>query len=156
MCSLRAVFVLVFLFASAALGSPTPQNRIQKRSFTHRVRRSVNTYGASAGASAMTKAYRKYGFQLGRVSAVSDAAATTGETGQVPAVPLNNGASYIEPISIGGQMFNMVFDTGSSDLCVSLLRLNYQKDAANICQVGFLKPSFTASYWPAYCIQYRK
>jgi hypothetical protein len=147
--------VLIFFLASAALGSPTPQNRIQKRSFTHRVRRSVDTYGASAGASAMAKAYRKYGFQLDSVSAVSDAAAT-GETGQVPAVPLENGAEYIEPISIGGQMLNMAFDTGSSDLCVSLLRLHYQKDAANIRQVGFLKPSFTASYWPAYCIQCRE
>jgi len=124
MRSLRAVVVLVSLLTSAALSSPTPQNRIQKRSFTHRVRRDVNTYGASAGASAMAKAYRKYGIQLDSISAVrSDAA--TGETGQVTAAPLENGAEYIEPITIGGQMLNMAFDTGSSDLCVSLLHLHY-------------------------------
>jgi hypothetical protein len=106
--------------AAAALGSPTPQNRIQKLSFTHRVRRSVNTYGSSAGAAAMAKAYRKYGFQLDSVSAVNNAA-TTGQTGQVTATPLEDGAEYIEQVSIGGQMLNMEFDTGSSDLCVSLV-----------------------------------
>lgn len=117
MHSFRAVLVFVSLLASAVQSRPTPQNRIQKRSFTHRVRRYVNTYGLSAGADAMAKAYRKYGFQLDSVPAVSNAAAT-GETGQVTAAPLQNGAEYIEQISIGGQMLNMAFDTGSSDLYV--------------------------------------
>jgi len=155
MHSLRAVLVLVSLLASATLGSPTPQNRIQKRSFTHRVRRSVNTHGSSAGAAAMAKAYRKYNFQLDSVSAVSNAAAS-GQTGKVTAAPLADGAAYIEQVSIGGQMLNMEFDTGSSDLYVSLLLLRHQADAANMHQLGFLKPSFIARYWPAYCIRCRE
>ncbi len=155
MHSLQAVVVLVSLLASAALGSPTPQNRIQKRSFTHRVRRSVNTNGISAGAAAMAKVYRKYGFQLDNLPAVSNAA-STGQTGQVTAAPLEDGAAYIEQVSIGGQMLNMEFDTGSSDLCVSPLRLHHQSNAANMRQMGILKPSFTASYWPACCIQCRE
>jgi len=147
---LRTVLVLVSLLASAALSSPTPQNRVQKRSFIHRVRRSVNTYGPSAGAAAMAKAYRKYGFQLDSIPAVSNAAATA-ETGQVAAVPAEDEAEYLEQVSIGGQMLTMEFDTGSSDLYVSPASLRHPV-AANMYQVGFLKPSFAGSYWPAYRI----
>jgi hypothetical protein len=125
MHSLQAFLVLVSLLTSTAQGIPTPQNRIQKRSFTHHVRRSVNTYGLSAGSDAIAKAYRKYGFQLDSAPALSNAA-TTGETGEVNASPLGNGAEYIEPVSIGGQMLNMAFDTGSSDLYVSLVGIHHQ------------------------------
>jgi len=167
---LRTVLVLVSLLASAALSKPTPQNRVQKRSFIHRVRRSVNTYGPSAGAAAMAKAYRKYGFQLDSIPAVSNAAATaeagqvaaataetgqvaaaTAETGQVAAVPVEDESVYVGQVSIGGQMLTMDFDTGSSDLYVSPASLRHPV-AANMYQVGFLKPSFAGSYWPAYRI----
>ena len=147
---LRTVLVLVSLLASAALSKPTPQNRVQKRSFIHRVRRSVNTYGPSAGAAAMAKAYRKYGFQLDSIPAVSNAAATA-ETGQVAAVPVEDESVYVGQVSIGGQMLTMEFDTGSSDLYVSPASLRHPV-AANMYQVGFLKPSFAGSYWPAYRI----
>ena len=68
----------------------------------------------------MAKAYRKFGIQLDSDPAVSNAAAG-GQTGQVTAAPVVNGAAYIESINIGGQMLNMEFDTGSSDLYVSMV-----------------------------------
>jgi len=147
---LRTVLVLISLLASAALSSPTPQNRVQKRSFIHHVRRSVNTYGPSAGAAAMAKAYRKYGFQLDSIPAVSNAAATA-ETGQVAAIPVEDGHVYLGEVCIGDQMLNMEFDTGSSDLYVSPASLRHPV-AANMYQVGFLKPSSAGRYWPAYRI----
>lgn len=41
-----------------------------------------------------------------------------GTTGKVTATPINGDVEYLSPISIGGQMINMDFDSGSSDLWV--------------------------------------
>lgn len=112
MHSLRAVLLLVSLLATAVFSSPTPQ----KRSFTHRVRRSVSTYGPDAGARAMAKAYRKYGFQLLGRAANTTSTSTGSQTGQVAAAPQPDDSEYLEAVNIGGQMVTMDFDTGSSDL----------------------------------------
>ena len=70
-----------------------------------------------AGPDAMLKAYKKYGFNLqARQNANNTAPAGGANTGQVAAVPEPNAAEYLSPVSIGGQMLNLDFDTGSSDL----------------------------------------
>jgi len=117
MHSLRALLLLVSLLATAVLGSPTPN--IAKRSFTHRVRRSTNTYGPSAGRDAMLRAYRKFGFQLIDRAVNTSSAGGSGQTGKVTATPEENDAEYLEKVTIGGQTLTMDFDTGSSDLYVT-------------------------------------
>jgi len=117
MHSSRAIFLLVSLLVTAVFTSPTPN--VEKRSFTHRVRRSVNTYGESAGRDAMLKAYRKFGFQLiDRAANTTTPSSGNGQTGEVTATPVENDAEYLEKVTIGGQTLTMDFDTGSSDLYV--------------------------------------
>ncbi|POS84596.1 hypothetical protein EPUL_006273 [Erysiphe pulchra] len=53
-----------------------------------------------------------------RQSGISDKAPQSSGTGKVTATPLNGDVEYLSPISIGGQMINMDFDSGSSDLWV--------------------------------------
>jgi len=117
MHSPRALLLLVSFLVTAVFTSPTPN--VEKRSFTHRVRRSVNTYGESAGRDAMLKAYRKFGFQLiDRAANTTTPSSGNGQTGQVTATPEENDAEYLEKVTIGGQTLTMDFDTGSSDLYV--------------------------------------
>ncbi|KAI6247861.1 putative aspergillopepsin A-like aspartic endopeptidase [Erysiphe necator] len=55
---------------------------------------------------------------LARQSGVAEKAPQSSGTGKVTATPLNGDVEYLSPISIGGQMINMDFDSGSSDLWV--------------------------------------
>ncbi|TWU72173.1 hypothetical protein ED733_000525 [Metarhizium rileyi] len=48
----------------------------------------------------------------------------TNQTGAVEAKPEKNEAEFISPVKIGGQMVNLDFDTGSSDLWVFSTQLN--------------------------------
>lgn len=121
MYSLDTVLILAGLLASAAWSSPTPPKPLQKRSFVHHVRRSVNASHPAYGSNALFHAYRKHGLDLGNRkfvdtgAAVSRAAAAAG-TGQVAANPSNGAAEYVSPVTVGGQTLVLDFDTGSSDL----------------------------------------
>jgi hypothetical protein len=115
--SLRAVLFIVSLLAASAIAAPATAN-IQKRSFVHHVKRSINRRDPGVGPDAMLKAYRKFGFQLVGRQANTTANAAAG-TGTVAAVPEPNAAEYLSPVNIGGQTVTLDFDTGSSDLCVS-------------------------------------
>jgi len=119
MHSLRAVLFLVSLLAAIATSSPTPT--LQKRSFVHHVKRTINKRDPSVGPDAMVKAYRKFGFPLLERATNGTAAPAAGaQTGKVPAAPEPNDAEYLSPVTIGGQQVTLDFDTGSSDLYVYL------------------------------------
>lgn len=124
MHSIPSGLLVAALLVAAAVSSPTPTTaNIQKRSFVHHVKRSINKRSPLAGPDAMLKAYRKFGFQLisrqANTTAGPGAPAAPG-TGLVAAVPEPNDAEFLSPVNIGGQTVTLDFDTGSSDLCVSL------------------------------------
>lgn len=104
------------LLAALATASPTPTKTLQKRSFKHYVKRNIDRRSPDAGARAMLKAYRKFGFPIiGRqMNTTTPQAGAQG--GKVAALPEQNLAEYLSPVSIGGQTVNLDFDTGSSDL----------------------------------------
>lgn len=122
MHSLQAVLLIVSLLTTDTIAAP----HIQKRSFVHHVKRSINRRDPALGPNAMLKAYAKYGFSTvshqtnGTAGAVTAAAGGTG-TGTVAAVPEPNAAEYLSPVTIGGQTVTLDFDTGSSDLYVKSL-----------------------------------
>jgi hypothetical protein len=123
MHSLRAVLFLFSLFAAVALSSPTPTRTLNKRSFQHHVKRTINRRDPATGPNAMAAAYRKFGFTLPvRAANITTGGNTTaGGTGSgvVAAAPEPNNAEYLSPVNIGGQTVTLDFDTGSSDLYVS-------------------------------------
>jgi len=56
--------------------------------------------------------------QSGNTTAPTAAATTGGNktSGSVAANPANNAALFLSPVDVGGQMLNLDFDSGSSDL----------------------------------------
>lgn len=130
MPSLHLLF-FVTLLAALVLAAPTEKRNLKKRSFI--VPRNANpTRRQVSGYEAMRKAYMKYNIQGGFINAekkdrsrknnqaAQTAAAVSGNgtatTGSVTATPENNAAEFLEGVSVGGQMLNLDFDTGSSDL----------------------------------------
>lgn len=113
MHSLQAVLLIVSLLAADTIAAP----HIQKRSFVHHVKRSINRRDPATGPNAMLKAYAKYGFST--VGRATNSTAAAG-TGTVAAAPEPNNAEYLSPVNIGGQTVTLDFDTGSSDLYVKL------------------------------------
>jgi hypothetical protein len=120
MHSIQSGLLVAALLVAAAVSSPTPTTaNIQKRSFVHHVKRSINKRSPLAGPDAMLKAYRKFGFQLiSRQANVTAPGAAAPGTGLVAAVPEPNDAEFLSPVNIGGQTVTLDFDTGSSDLYV--------------------------------------
>jgi hypothetical protein len=117
MHSLQSVLLVASLLVAAAVSKPTPT--IEKRSFVHHVKRTIDKRSPLAGPDAMAKAYKKFGFQL--INRQANVTAGTGQ-GQVQAAPEPNDAEYLSQVSIGGQTVTMDFDTGSSDLYVVIPR----------------------------------
>jgi hypothetical protein len=129
--SLR-LFFLVALMVAFVLAAPAPTKRnLSKRSF--KVPRSLNKAHPRGlnGPDAMRKVYRKYGFAGGFIAAEKTGAAglaglkqnaanatgaSANRTGTVAANPEQNAALFLSPVSVGGQILNLDFDSGSSDL----------------------------------------
>jgi hypothetical protein len=135
MPSIRLFLLVVTLLVAVAFAAPAPARKrnIQKRSF--KVPRQLNTAHPTGpnGMAAMRKVFRKYNFEVrenfmatdGFISdkkqkpnATKPAGATAGknQTGSVIAAPEQNAALFLSPVDIGGQTFNLDFDSGSSDL----------------------------------------
>jgi hypothetical protein len=127
----QTLVLLISLFTITALSVPTPSRTLNKRSFSHHVRRTINRRDPAAGPNALAAAYRKYGFQMpknrqlvnstllgGAPGAGARAGNTSAPAGGFPvaAVPEPNAAEYLSPVTIGGQTVTLDFDTGSSDL----------------------------------------
>lgn len=124
MPSTRLFFVFALL-AALALAAPSQVRRggLAKRSF--KVPRQLNTAHPTGpnGAAAMRKVFRKYNFKVeedfSKAKKNTTAAATAAggnKTGSVAANPQDNAALFLSPVNVGGQMLNLDFDSGSSDL----------------------------------------
>ena len=125
MPSARLFFVFALL-AALALAAPTQVRRqgLAKRSF--KIPRQLNKAHPTGpnGAAAMRKIFRKYNFKVegdfvGYTRAANTSASTAAggnNTGSVAANPEQNAALFLSPVDVGGQMMNLDFDSGSSDL----------------------------------------
>lgn len=125
MASSRLFFIFTLL-AAIALAAPAQVRRrgLAKRSF--KVPRQLNKAHPTGpnGAAAMRKVFRKYNFVVKEDFATHSLASTntTGtsaggnKTGTVAANPEQNAALFLSPVDVGGQMLNLDFDSGSSDL----------------------------------------
>ncbi|KAL8782517.1 MAG: hypothetical protein Q9213_005320 [Squamulea squamosa] len=125
MRGIRLYFFFATCFTSAVVAAPT---QMGKRSFKIQTRR-ISARSVGGGAAELDKVYRKYGWEV--PTAVSSKVSThqslalgdpvkpgDDKQGDVPATPEEGDASFLSPISVGGQPLMMNFDTGSSDLWV--------------------------------------
>ncbi|KAL9046630.1 MAG: hypothetical protein Q9214_000582 [Letrouitia sp. 1 TL-2023] len=114
-------YLFVFLLLSAAVLA-APIERLNKSFKIHS--RQVASSRARDGAIALDRAYRKYGWPVPHKSnstarnKVLSATGNENERSKVDATPEEGDAEFLSPITIGGQMLMMNFDTGSSDLWV--------------------------------------
>ena len=104
--------------ASAAPAQSQAQYLKVARVATGNIR--VKSHGA-----AIKKAYGKYGIPLPEGFAPSSTQfatsnTSTGQIGSVTNSPTQQDAEFLAPITVGGQTIMMDFDTGSSDLYVSI------------------------------------
>ena len=123
MPSLRSCATLLAL-ASASIASPT-YTREQKKSFveimdkrsTFTVKQIANSKGVtkSAGPVAMAKALSKFGATIPDNVMVAAQSAASGN-GTVAANPEDNDVEYLSPVTVGGTVMELDFDTGSADL----------------------------------------
>lgn len=113
------MFSLLFFLSAVSAAPTTPE----KDSFKVQ-RRRISSRSAPNGAAALGKTFRKYGWEVPdatsrKVTTSQELAADPirGE-GTVKATPEEGDASFLSPVSIGGQTLMLNFDTGSSDLWV--------------------------------------
>ena len=146
---LRAFLLALGLFLSVASSLPvSPRGRSFKVLVRRNDSDPNSPLPAGSGVAAMGKAYRKFGFPLpespsgqsyprslrrsgnkldagpGAASSSqnSNSSTTAGKTSaDVIATAQEGDAEFLSPVTIGGQTVRMNFDTGSSDLLVSLL-----------------------------------
>lgn len=125
--SQSTICLVVALFASSVVSSPTPKEN-QKRSF--KVERVPQSNYIPDGPAALRKAYRKFGIvanditfdaldfkplNLASSKVPEPQQDDDSENGAVGNTPVDNDVEYLSPVTIGGQKFMMNFDTGSSD-----------------------------------------
>jgi hypothetical protein len=127
--SIQSLIVLVLL-CTVALSAPT-QRQQKKRSF--KVSRIQQRDFVPDGSVALRKAYVKFGLQgfgfvpeldmatnLVPVSELAASSSNGSEMGLVSATSSQNDAEFLSPVTVGGQTLAMDFDTGSSDMYVTL------------------------------------
>ncbi|KAF2103514.1 aspergillopepsin A precursor [Rhizodiscina lignyota] len=73
----------------------------------------------------MLKVFRKFGFNTDLLKRQNTTTGGT-QTGTTAAVSESNDSEFLEPVTVGGQKFNLDFDTGSSDLWVFSTSLSQQ------------------------------
>lgn len=128
------LFFLVALLAAIALAVPAPSRKrgvLGKRSF--KVPRQLNKAHPTGpnGPAAMRKVFMKYNLKVDEKFVVKGGWVTNNKqsngtapmtstgrnkTGTVAANPEQNAALFLSPVDVGGQMLNLDFDSGSSDL----------------------------------------
>lgn len=116
MTALPAILSAAFITTSLALVTP-----IRPGSGTFSVTQARNPSYLENGPLALARAYRKYGVPVpGDLAAAVARAVSKRDTGNVTATPEDFDTEYLAPVSIGTppKVFNLNFDTGSSDLWV--------------------------------------
>lgn len=87
-----------------------------------------------SGPAAVLSVYGKY-----NATAPSDVIkAAAANDGTVSANPEQYDSQYLSPVTIGGQTLNLDFDTGSSDLYVTMLRGTLMVQCTKELQMGLL------------------
>lgn len=130
---LQSFTCLLVFFTCSALAVPTRPQRKGRSFKVGRIRRSDYV---PFGPAALRRAYSKYGItptQFGLDildfepiklkpfnSEASRNVSEPDQTGAVSAQSVQNDAEFVSPVMVGGQMMVMNFDTGSSDMYVSL------------------------------------
>lgn len=105
---LGAASALIILAAASPVEF-TPHN---KRGLAFKVPQTKAKSKILSGPAAMAAVYAKYG-----ATAPPDVkAAAANNDGTVTASPESYDSEYLCPVNIGGQVLNLDFDTGSSDL----------------------------------------
>lgn len=105
---------------------------------------SASTLPKTEGKAAGNKTASSTSSGTARQSGTSEKAPQSSGTGKVTATPLNGDVEYLSPISIGGQMINMDFDSGSSDLWV----FSTQLPSASIANHTAFDPKKSQSFQP--------
>jgi len=117
-----------------AVPAPISHGNLQERSFI--VPRQLDKAHPTGldGPAAMRKVFRKYNFKVrgytikkeeqklhrkrghGKKTPAGPSAAARNQSGTVVANPEKHASLFLSPVDVGGQMFNLDFDSGSSDL----------------------------------------
>lgn len=100
--------------ASSSLAAPA-EEVVGRKTFSVQQRASGKVF--KSGPIQLNSAYQKYS-KAGAVapSKVAAAAAAASQTGTVSASPEQFDQAYLCPVTVGGTVLNLDFDTGSSDL----------------------------------------
>ncbi|OJJ51178.1 hypothetical protein ASPZODRAFT_55031 [Penicilliopsis zonata CBS 506.65] len=130
-------FVVMLCLSYETVAAPTPA-RLQRKGTSYKVERVRREGFVADGASALRKAYSKYGITASTKESGADlwdfepyatvkeatsssaaaSSASASQTGEVTATSADDGSEFVSPVIIGGQTINMDFDTGSADLWV--------------------------------------
>ncbi|RDL41713.1 uncharacterized protein BP5553_01692 [Venustampulla echinocandica] len=110
-----AILTLPLLVLSSLLNCHTEAAAFQKRVSVAQVERSVSANAArtNLGAFHLAKSYARYNRPI-----TQELKRGAGQRGTVTSVNKNNDAYWVSPVDIDGQIVNLIFDTGSSDLWV--------------------------------------
>lgn len=94
---------------------PADYSPLEKRGVAFRIDQSIPKSHKLSGPASLAKAYGKFNKAAPKDVKVAAAASD----GTVTATPEQYDVEYLSPVSIGGQVLNLDFDTGSSDLYAS-------------------------------------
>jgi len=113
----------VLALAAAVQAAPAPVSESVAIRATGSGRHTVPALRQSSyvrnGTAAMLKAYRKHNLTPTREMPASFMSSLSKrQDGSAPASPDTNDVEYLVPTTVGGQVLNLDFDTGSADLYV--------------------------------------
>ncbi|OBT77459.1 hypothetical protein VF21_05234 [Pseudogymnoascus sp. 05NY08] len=108
--------------------------------------------GAGAGAAAGTAAGNSTAVGNGTVQAAAPQVSGVGSVTATPVEP--NDLEFIAPVTIGGQLIDMNFDTGSSDLWVFNTQLNAQSSQGHTLYDPTKSPDFKLIQGATFDISY--
>lgn len=130
---INSFLALHCVFLSQILTFPLePRNSVAKSSVFQSVQK-----GGQAGPAVLEALYRKYNRTVSsNIQPPKDVAAAASNDGTVTSTPVLYDVEYLSPVTIGGQAVNLVFDTGSSDLCVLSSSIGLPLSMLSFWQLG--------------------
>lgn len=105
------------IVSNIASAIPADYSPVEKRGLAFRVDETVAKSFILSGPASVAKVYGKYS----KKAPTDVTAAAANNDGTVTASPEQYDSEYLCPVSVGGQILNLDFDTGSSDLSVASL-----------------------------------
>ena len=105
-------FSAASVLISLASAVPADYLPVEKRGVAFRIDQTVPKPHILSGPASMARVYGKFG----RAAPADVVSAAANNDGTVTATPEQYDSEYLCPVTIGGQIVNLDFDTGSSDL----------------------------------------